>query len=222
MAVQGFTKNYRDHSNDHGYQFEFFCDKCGSGLRSSFKTSSMGLAASVLKAAGAFFGGSVRRAGWGADRLKNALRGPAWDSAFKEAIDQCRSRFHQCTLCGDWCCPEACWNSERGLCERCAPQLAEHAPALHAQAALQQARRAIMQSEPLPEAGVASLATAVRSCSQCRASLAAGARFCPQCGSAAAQASFCSGCGASLVTGARFCSGCGAAVSASDTGSPQP
>ena len=87
MAARGFTKNYRDHSNDHGYQFEFFCDKCGNGFRSSFKTSTMGLAASVIKAAGALFGGSLYRAGWGADQLKDAFRGPAWDGAFNEAIE---------------------------------------------------------------------------------------------------------------------------------------
>ena len=34
-----FTRNYTDHSNAQGYQFEFHCDKCGSGFRSSAATS---------------------------------------------------------------------------------------------------------------------------------------------------------------------------------------
>lgn len=214
MAAQGFTKNYRDHSNDNGYQFEFFCDKCGNGFRSSFKTSAMGVAASVLKAAGAIFGGSVRGAGWGADHLKDAFRGPAWDSAFKEAIDECRPKFRQCTLCGNWVCPEVCWNAERGLCEACAPNLGEHAPALQATAAVDQARQKIQESDQLRGADVTNAVVSVTSCAKCQASLAPGAKFCAQCGTSVAVAGpkFCSGCGGSLAPGARFCSGCGAGV----------
>ena len=44
-----FTSNYSDISNDLGYQFEFFCDKCGSGHRSTFETNSVGVASSLLK-----------------------------------------------------------------------------------------------------------------------------------------------------------------------------
>jgi hypothetical protein len=214
MAAQGFTKNYRDHSNDHGYQFEFFCDKCGNGHRSSFKTSSIGLAASVIKAAGAFFGGSLYRAGRGAQQLKDALRGPAWDGAFKEAIDECRPQFRQCTLCGGWYCPEVCWNAERGLCEGCAPNLAEHAPALQASLAINQARQKIAEVDQTRGADVANAAAAVRNCSKCQARLEGAARFCAQCGSAVAanQPRFCSGCGEGLPSGARFCAGCGAAA----------
>ena len=49
MSTQPFTRNYRDHSNDTGFQFEFFCDKCGNGHRSSYQTSGMGFAASMLR-----------------------------------------------------------------------------------------------------------------------------------------------------------------------------
>lgn len=214
MAAQSFTRNHRDHSSENGYQFEFFCDKCGNGYRSSFKTSAMGVAASVLKAAGALFGGSMRNAGWGAAHLKDAFRGPAWDSAFEEAIAECRPKFRQCTLCGTWVCPEVCWNAERGLCESCAPNLAEHAPALQAQAAVAQARQRIQESDQVRGADVASAVASVGSCSKCQTSLAPGARFCAQCGAPAAAAGpkFCSGCGGALAPGARFCPGCGQAV----------
>src|SRR5687767_2508711 len=113
MANQSFTKNYRDHSNDQGYQFEFFCDKCGNGFRSSFQTSKLGFAASMIKAAGSLIGGDAYRAGWGADHLKDAFRGPAWDASFKDAIEECKPRFRQCTLCGKWVCPEVCFNHSR-------------------------------------------------------------------------------------------------------------
>ena len=214
MTAHAFTKNHRDHSNDNGYQFEFFCDKCGNGSRSAFKASAMGMAASVLKAAGAIFGGSVRGAGRGADHLKDALRGPAWDSAFQAAIAECRPKFRQCTLCGKWVCPEVCWNAERGLCESCAPNLAEHAPALQASEAVEQARAKIRGSDQLRGADVTNAVASVVTCAKCQSSLAPQARFCAQCGSAVAAVGpkFCSGCGASVAPGARFCAGCGVSV----------
>ena len=52
MSLIQFTRNHTDHSTDKGYQFEFFCDKCGNGERSAFQQNAMGIAASVLKAAG--------------------------------------------------------------------------------------------------------------------------------------------------------------------------
>ncbi len=136
-----FTRNHRDHSNDTGYQFEFFCDKCGNGYRSSFQTSGVGVAAKMLKAAGSFLGGGMWRAGYGADHLKDALRGPAWDKAFESAIGEMRPRFRQCTRCGQWVCPEVCWNEARTLCETCAPDLGEEAAAAQARAAADQVQQ---------------------------------------------------------------------------------
>ncbi|MGC4089090.1 MAG: zinc ribbon domain-containing protein [Polyangiaceae bacterium] len=221
MSTQAFTRNHSDHSNDTGFQFEFFCDKCGNGHRSSFKHNAMGVAASVLKAAGALFGGAAYRAGWGADHVKDALRGPAWDAAFKEAIEECRPKFCQCTQCGKWVCPDVCWNHERGLCEGCAPDLREHAPMIQAQVAVEQAWEQARKGDQLRGADLNAQPLAVgaaQSCGKCRAPLAAGARFCAQCGSAAAAPAsaevkkFCSNCGGKLEASARFCAGCGTAA----------
>lgn len=216
MAAQSFTRNHRDHSNDHGYQFEFFCDKCGNGFRSSFKANPMGIAASVLKAAGALFGGSMRSAGYGARHVKDVFRGQAWDGAFKEAMDECRPKFRQCTLCGKWVCPEVCWNAERGLCEGCAPNLAEHAPALQAEAAVAQAKQRIDAVDQTRGADVANAVASITTCSSCQASMPSEARFCAHCGTARVNAApkFCSGCGSKLEAGVRFCPGCGAKASA--------
>lgn len=214
MAGHSFTKNYRDHSSTHGFQFEFFCDKCGSGRRSSFKTNPIGVAASVLRAAGAFFGGRLRQAGMGAHHLKDALRGSAWDDAFAAASSECRPAFRQCTVCGKWVCPEVCWNDERGLCETCAPDLREHAPALQAQAALQQAKKRIHDADQVRDGDVVEPARAVATCTKCQATLAPAARFCAECGAAApARSRFCEACGNGLLPSAKFCSGCGAGVS---------
>lgn len=44
MALIQFTRNHTDHSTDKGFQFEFFCDRCGNGFMSEFKTSATGMA----------------------------------------------------------------------------------------------------------------------------------------------------------------------------------
>jgi len=216
MSTQSFTRNYSDHSNDTGFQFEFFCDKCGNGHRSEFQTNSLGFAAQMMKAAGSIFGGALGNAGYGADRLNDALRGPAWDAAFKRATDECRPKFRQCSLCGSWVCPEVCFNSERGLCESCAPDLRENAAAIQAQVAVQQAREKIEKVDQIGDVDVAKQGyVAPQGCSKCGAQLAAGARFCANCGTAAVVHSgprFCSGCGGAVQPGARFCQGCGASV----------
>ena len=177
MTTQAFTRNYTDHSNAHGNQFEFFCDRCGNGFRSSFETSKTGFATSVLDAAGALFGGEVQRAAWGADRMSDAFRGPAWDAAFKRAMDECMPLFRQCRVCGRWVCPQVCWNEAAGLCKECAPDLAERTPAIQAQVAVEQAwERARATDQP----GAA--AAPPRFCAQCGGAVSAGGRFCSQCG----------------------------------------
>jgi hypothetical protein len=212
MATHTFTRNHRDHSNDTGFQFEFFCDKCGNGHRSSFQTSGVGFAASMLKAAGSIFGGEVYRAGWGADHVKDALRGPAWDTAFQKAIEECRPQFRQCTRCGKWVCPEVCWNQSRGLCEECAPDLGEQAAAIQAQVAVEQAWTQAREGDQLRGVDVKAQVAAVgAACTKCQAALTPGSKFCAQCGtpSAVAGPKFCNQCGAELTGGSRFCAQCG-------------
>jgi hypothetical protein len=183
MTTQAFTRNYTDHSNPHGNQFEFFCDKCGNGFRSSFDTSKTGIATSILDAAGALFGGEVQRAAWGADRMSDTFRGPAWDAAFKRAMDECMPRFRQCRVCGRWVCPEVCWNETASLCKECAPDLAERTPAINAQVAVEQAWQ---QARSVDRPGGTEAQQSF--CVQCGGRLAAGSRFCPHCGHPVADA----------------------------------
>jgi hypothetical protein len=215
MATTAFTKNYHDHSNGSGYQFEFFCDKCGNGHRSGFQTSGIGLASSLLKAAGSIFGGGLSQAGWAGDHVKDALRGPAWDSAFGKAIEECKPFFRQCTRCGIWACPEVCWNEARGLCENCAPDLTEQAASIQAHVAVEQTWEKARAGDQTRGLDVKDQEVAVGSgCRKCQAALAAGAKFCAQCGTPAEVAGpkFCSQCGGQLAAGSRFCAQCGQAA----------
>ncbi len=209
MAPTPFTKNYADHSSDNGYQFEFHCDKCGNGYRSSFITNKLGMAASLLKAAGSIFGGTASTLGYGADQVKDAFRGEAWDSAFKEAVEEIRPKFHQCTRCGQWVCPEVCWNSERGLCEACAPSLQEEAGAAQAQVAKDQVWEKARQSDQTDGLDLKQKQTS--SCGKCGAGLQPKAKFCTACGSPVGEKAktFCPDCGAERGPGAKFCPGCG-------------
>lgn len=210
--AQAFTRNHRDHSNDSGFQFEFFCDKCGNGHRSSFQTNAVSVAAKLFKAAGSLFGGSAMwNAGHAADHIKDGLRGSGWDGAFKAAIEEIRPKFRQCTRCGHWVCPEVCWNEARALCEDCAPDLGEHAAAIQAQVAVEQLQgkaRAVDQTE-----GVDMSVKVAAQCTGCQARLTPGAKFCPDCGKAtvtAAPKAFCAECGAAKPGPDKFCPACGA------------
>lgn len=204
-----FTRNYTDHSNQSGYQFEFHCDKCGNGFRSTFDTSKLGVAAGLLQAAGSLFGGQLASAGWGAQHVKDALRGPAWDEAFQKAVAELRPKFHQCTRCGKWVCPEVCWNEARQLCEACAPNLQEQAASIQAQVAVEQAWDKARRSDQT--AGLDLAAEQVAACPKCKASLQPKAKFCSSCGAPAGGAAkrFCAECGGELAAGAKFCAGCG-------------
>ena len=125
MATIEFTGNYEDLSTDKGYQFKFFCEKCGNGYMSSFKPSKLGMATSALQAAGNIFGGILGRAAHGAYEVQRAVGGPAHDAALKEAVAEIKPLFVQCTRCGKWICEPVCFNRKAGLCEGCAPDLDE-------------------------------------------------------------------------------------------------
>ncbi len=216
MGATAFTRNYRDHSNDTGYQFEFHCDKCGNGYRSSFRASALGVGAKIAKGLGSLFGrNQLFSVGTAADHMKDGLRGAAWDEAFKQAIDEIKPKFHQCTRCGNWVCPAVCWNEQRGLCEACAPDLAEEAASHQAHIASDQVANKMRNTDLVGDVDVS--AAMQSQCAHCQGRLAPGAKFCAGCGkptaqAAAAKAAFCTGCGGKLVAGAKFCAECGQAA----------
>jgi hypothetical protein len=54
-----FTDNCQDHSTDDGYQFEFFCRRCGNGYTSSFQHPVTGFGGRMLRLGGDLPGSAV-------------------------------------------------------------------------------------------------------------------------------------------------------------------
>ena len=74
-----FTDNYQDRSTNDGYQFEFFCRRCGNGYSSSFQHSVTGFGGRLLRLGGDLVGGAVgekaQQLSWDAECVRCAQCG---------------------------------------------------------------------------------------------------------------------------------------------------
>ncbi len=96
MALIKFTRNYQDHSTDSGYQFEFFCDRCGTGYKTKFEGSISSTASSALDAAANMFGGLFGNAADIGHRVRSAGWEKGRDAAMERAIAETKQYFKQC------------------------------------------------------------------------------------------------------------------------------
>lgn len=197
-----FTENYSDLSDEHGYQFEFRCDVCGSGYRSEFIRSALGTAGSILSGASGLIGGIFGGASDLADRARDVTDRGARDEALKKAANEIMPLFTRCPRCNKWV-DETCWNPARGLCTDCAPNLAAELEAERSSVELQQMREAMANQTVF--SGDTSARTTV--CGNCGKPVGSE-KFCSNCGAPTGQ-NKCGGCGADLAAGARFCGNCG-------------
>jgi len=220
--MKSFTCNYEDNSTDAGFQFTFYCDKCGDGFKSEFIQSTMyrkgrGLRGLVqgVSMIGELFGGSAGDIGYSIERSVNVLSErfegmtPEWhkehQAAFEKAQSEAVKHFHRCHSCNTWVC-DSCFNESEGLCTECAP------------------RQEIYVAKAKAEAMRRNIDDAAESASVWRGKLESKTTVCPVCGKPAGNGKFCGHCGASLALnkcpacgqenaqGAKFCSNCGAAM----------
>jgi hypothetical protein len=213
--MQGFTDNYQDRSTRDGYQFEFFCERCGNGHQSSFKHSVTGFGGKLLRLGGDLVGGELgnkaSQLGWDSMWMRDGVRGSARDKALAEAVEEMRPSFSQCHRCGEWVCVDICWNADRGVCTKCAPKLDQEVAGLQAEAQVRQLREKVMATDWT--ANVAHDHEVTARCPTC-GNDAGGGRYCQHCGTplaASAEAQrFCVQCGFKLPADAAFCGGCGA------------
>jgi len=206
-----FTRNYNDLSTNRGFQFEFLCDRCGTGFRTRFQASALGTVAGALDAAGSLFGGVFGQAADLGERARSARWERAHDEAFETAMAELRPDFVQCPRCSSWVCRKGCWNKGKGLCKACAPDIAVEMAAAQASRTTEEIwahsrvaedDRAALKEESWRE-GVRA------TCPECDAPLAKKAKFCPECGAKIARKAHCTECGTEVAAGAKFCPECG-------------
>ena len=214
MALIQFVSNYDDLSTDRGYQFKFHCDRCGNGHMSEFKTSAIGTAGSVLRAASDLFGGWLGSAANSSYEIQRAVGGRAHDQALKDAVHTAKDHFKQCSRCGKWVCPEVCWNHMAGQCEECAPDYVEEFASAHAQAKATAARDQLhmkaTQTDYVSEVNMkAGAIQSTRGIVRCACGQIVNGKFCSGCGKPARRLSCCGECGAALNEEVKFCPECG-------------
>lgn len=206
MALIQFTRNNRDLSTDKGFQFEFYCDRCGNGYQTHFESSTTGAVSSALDTASSLLGGIFGSAANAAHSVHSAAWEKSHDGAFTRAVEEATPHFQKCKRCGHWV-DEDCWNTERVLCKDCAPDLQEEFSNIQVQAAINDARE---KAETVDYVSTEKFKqTIVASCPHCGAKVTSG-KFCPECGKPLAAEKFCAGCGVKIKAGAKFCPECGA------------
>jgi hypothetical protein len=212
MALIKFVRNHRDESTERGFQFEFFCDRCGTGYRTPFQASATGLVSEALDVTSGLLGGVFGKVARVGDRVHSAAWEGAHDKAFAKAVEQAKPHFVQCPRCSKWVCKESCWNPDRGLCKNCAPDVEAEYAAAQVEATIAQGRQAIRETEYVTAKDKARFKEEklMARCPECGAALTTSARFCPECGSQLTAEKFCTECGGKIPASAKFCPGCGA------------
>lgn len=214
MSKIEFTRNYSDLSTNQGFQFEFYCDRCSTGYRTRFAPSALGTVTSALDAAGGLFGGVFGRAADLGERARSATWEKAHDEAFVNAMQELKPDFIQCPRCSSWVCRSSCWNTGKGLCKECAPDLGVEMAAAQASRTVEEVwAHSQMAEEDREMLKEKSWREGVRAtCPECNAPLAANVKFCPECGAKIQAQAHCTECGTKLSPGAKFCPECGTRV----------
>jgi len=208
-----FVSNYDDMSTDRGFQFEFRCDRCGSGYRTRFKPSMTGTIAGVMDSANSIFGGIFGTAANIGEQVRSAGWQKARDDAFSEAVSEIRPEFIQCPRCMNWVCRDKCWNTKKGLCKECAPDLGVEMAAAQASRSVEEVwAHAAMAEEDKKLDTEAWREGITAMCPKCETPLATNAKFCPNCGAPLKPKNNCPECGAKLLPNAKFCADCGAKI----------
>jgi hypothetical protein len=203
-----FTGNYSDHSTEAGYQFEFFCERCGNGYKSGFNASALGMGGKVLKGLGGLLGGKLADAAYGADHVKDLTESKAKDEALRKAVEEVRPLFNQCHRCGNWVCQNICWNDEVGMCVDDAPKMEQEIAQMQSEAQREQLRTKIQSTDYT--AGINVERKQIALCPNCKAEASVSGKFCDNCGASLAGVPVtCPKCGTENERGAKFCAECG-------------
>jgi membrane protease subunit (stomatin/prohibitin family) len=202
-----FTNNYEDLSTDKGFQFKFYCQRCGNGYLSSYKLNKLGLAGGLFGAASSLLGGMFGGAVEGAYEVQRSVGGQSHDAALREAVQEIRPLFVQCRRCGKWICRSVCYNGPATMCKECSPLAEETETSLRAQHAQTEVADDLeMEEERRKQVKAKQVEGKCMHCGK----PTLGKKFCPHCGKPTGLAKgFCPNCGAKAAPGAKFCGECG-------------
>jgi len=168
---------------NQGFQFEFYCDRCGCGFRNKFKPSVTGAISGALGAANSLFGWIFGKAADMGELVRSAAWRKAHDEAFEEACVQLKPNFIQCPRCLSWVCRASCWNNSKGLCKNCAPDLGVEMAAAQASRSVEEVWAHAAMAEEDKKLDKEQWREKIRAtCPNCEAPLASNAKFCPECG----------------------------------------
>jgi hypothetical protein len=205
-----FTKNYKDTSTDTGFQFEFFCERCGNGYKSKFQPSATGTVSKMMDTASGLFGGIFSKASDFGQNVRSATWEKDHEKALVNAVNEISPHFIQCPKCSNWVCRDLCWNNQKGLCKNCSPDLGVEMAIAQSQKSVEEIHAHAAMAEEDKKLGKEYWREGIKAtCPNCEKPLARNEKFCPECGFALKQKGKCSKCDANLQTGAKFCAECG-------------
>ncbi len=205
--ADNFADLCRESGVDAGFQFEFYCERCGDTWRTPFVAYRSGQASGWIGKLSGALGGVLGGAAETVSGLSQAGWHNSRDQAFKSAIEQAKGHFHRCARCFQYVC-DTCWTSDRGLCLNCAPDLDAEIESARAHGEISAAvEKAITEGQKRgKKADVARSRQLV--CPECGAQTNGG-KFCPECGYKLTPETRCPGCNAEVPLSARFCPECG-------------
>jgi hypothetical protein len=167
----------------------------------------MGVASSIVTAAG-WIMNRGQNLGVASQQIHRLLRGKEWEDAYTAAVAEAKKSFKQCNRCSGWVCQENCFNVEKKQCRLCAPNLAEEAVSMKAQAGKVQLFTDALASD---QTGGRDMSLhQVSRCPHCNARTSGG-KFCTDCGKSIFIEVFCVDCGAEWTSDRnyKFCPSCG-------------
>lgn len=212
MGTTKFSDNYEDlcveEGVDAGFQFGFYCERCGDRWQTDFAPFTRGQAGGWLDKAAGMFGGVLDTAAEAVGSVAEAGFSSAKDKAFEAAVREAEQHFHRCAKCVQYVCGR-CFNPQAGLCLVCAPSAeveieAAHAAAKAYAAGEKAALDGIHEGKHMDVKGRRQLV-----CPKCQAETK-GAKFCPECGTKLGEEGVCASCSAEIAPGSKFCPECGA------------
>ncbi len=168
VKKKGFRDKYVDQSDDNGYAYDFFCEKCKKSYRPNYFTIPSGVGYNIsayFKWLGLKLSGKTSS---DFPTMKEEQKKSFQKSSFNKALKMAEEHFLKCNQCGKRVCG-SCWNTSQKKCAGCAPLTHGDLP--------EYMRKKIEKEKREKESKAKS-----RFCPGCGSEKEDGAKFCEVCG----------------------------------------